>query len=63
MEQRGDPSMGLLLGFTAALAAQWSASRLDRAKPGTLAALLRALALILALDSGRRALQLALHLS
>ncbi|EAU73296.1 hypothetical protein RS9916_27334 [Synechococcus sp. RS9916] len=63
VEQRGDPSMGLLLGFTAALAAQWSASRLDRAKPGTLAALLRALALILALDSGRRALQLALHLS
>ncbi|MGC6482137.1 MAG: TSUP family transporter [Synechococcus sp.] len=59
-EMRGDPAMGLLLGGTAALAAQWSASHLDRSTPGTLAALLRGLALILALDSGRRAIQLAL---
>ena len=61
-EGRGQAYMGLLLGCTAALAAQWSASRLDRVKPGTLAALLRLLALLLAVDSGRRALQLALHL-
>ena len=54
--------MGLLLGCTAAIAAQWSAARLDQVQPGTLANLLRGLALVLALDSGRRALQLALGL-
>ena len=63
VEGRGQASMGVLLGLTAAIAAQWSASRLDRVRPGTLASLLRGLALLLALDSGRRALQLALHLS
>ena len=59
---RGNGSMGLLLGCTAAIAAQWSAARLDQVQPGTLANLLRGLALVLALDSGRRALQLALGL-
>ncbi len=62
VEGRGQPSMGLLLGGTAAVAAQWSASRLDHVRPGLLATLLRALALLLALDSGRRALQLALQM-
>ena len=62
VEGRGQPSMGLLLGGTAAVAAQWSASRLDQVRPGLLATLLRALALLLALDSGRRALQLALQM-
>ena len=61
-EGRGQLSIGLLLGLTAALAAQWSASRLDSIKPQTLAWLLRGLALLLALDSGRRTMQLALQM-
>ena len=61
LEGRGQPSMGVLLGFTAAIAAQWSASRLDHVQPGLLSMLLRTLSSLLALDSGRRALQLALQ--
>lgn len=59
-EGRGQVSMGLILGFTAAFSAQWSASRLDWVHPARLAQLLRLLSLLLAFDSGRRALQLAL---
>lgn len=50
--------IGMLLGGTAAVAARWSAARLDRVSDGQLTWLLRALTLILALDSGRRALAL-----
>ena len=62
-EGRGLASMGLLLGGVAAVSAQWTASRLDRVRPGTLAWLLRLLALVLAIDSGRRAIALALPLN
>jgi uncharacterized membrane protein YfcA len=50
--------IGMLLGGTAAVAARWSAARLDRVSDGQLTLLLRALTLLLALDSGRRALAL-----
>ena len=50
----------MLLGGTAAVAASWSAARLDRVSDGQLTWLLRALTLLLALDSGRRALTLLL---
>ena len=56
--------MGLALGASAALAAHWSASRLNRVPEQWLVWMLRALTLLLALDSGRRALELflkALH--
>lgn len=59
-EGRGQASMGLVLGLTAAVAAQWTASRLDKVPAAALAWSLRALAFALAVDSGRRALQLAL---
>lgn len=62
-EGRGLASMGLLLGGVAAVSAQWTASRLDRVRPGMLAWLLRLLALVLAIDSGRRAIALALPLN
>ena len=62
-EGRGLASMGLLLGGVAAVSAQWTASRLDRVRPGTLAWLLRLLALVLAIDSGRRAIALSLPLN
>ena len=62
-EGRGLASMGLLLGGVAAVSAQWTASRLDRVRPGMLAWLLRLLALVLAIDSGRRAIALALSLN
>ena len=62
-EGRGLASMGLLLGGVAAVSAQWTASRLDRVQPGTLAWLLRILALLLAIDSGRRAIALAFLLN
>lgn len=52
--------IGMLLGGTAAVAARWSAARLDRVSDGQLTLLLRALTLLLALDSGRRALALLL---
>ncbi len=57
-EGRGEPFMGVMLGGVAAVAAQWSASRLDMVKADWLAWMLRGLALFLALDSARRAIQL-----
>jgi uncharacterized membrane protein YfcA len=57
-EGRGIPLMGLLLGGVAALAAQWTASRLDRFDPVVLVRCLRVLAIVLAIDSCRRAAQL-----
>jgi uncharacterized membrane protein YfcA len=52
--------VGLLLGCTAALGARWSAKRLNQVPEERLVWLLRALTLFLALDSGRRAVQLLL---
>lgn len=60
-EGRGQWMLGVLLGAVAALAAQWTASRLDFVRAGTLAWLLRLLSVLLAVDSGRRALQLAMQ--
>lgn len=57
---RGVPAMGLLLGGVAAASAQWSASRLQRVSEQRLVWLLQLLCAGLALDSGRRALQLLL---
>jgi hypothetical protein len=57
---RADPIAGLLLGGTAAAAAAWSGSRLDRVSEDRLAWMLRSLTLLLSLDSGRRALALLL---
>ena len=57
-EGRGVPLMGLLLGAVAAIAAQWTASRLDQFDAALLVRCLRGLAIILAIDSSRRALQL-----
>ena len=57
---RADLAMGLLLGGTAALAAQWSAARLQRVSEQKLVWLLRLLCTLLALDAGRRALLLLL---
>ena len=57
-EGRGEPLTGLLLGGVAALAARWTASRLDQFDPVFLVRLLRGLAIVLALDSSRRALHL-----
>ena len=61
-EGRGQWMLGLVLGAVAAFAAQWTAARLDRVNTGILAWLLRSLSLLLAFDSGRRAVQLALQL-
>ena len=55
---RANPLVGLVLGGTAAVAAQWSASRLERVREERLVWMLRAITLVLALDSGRRALGL-----
>lgn len=52
--------MALLLGGTAALAARWSAARLERVSEALLVRLLRLLTGLLAFDSGRRALALLL---
>ena len=57
---RGNLGMGLLLGGTAALASQWSASRLQSVSEQRLVGLLRLLCALLALDAGRRAVQLLL---
>ena len=57
-EGRGEPLTGLLLGGVAALAARWTASRLDQFDAVLLVRLLRGLAIVLALDSSRRALHL-----
>ena len=61
-EGRGQWMLGLVLGAVAAFAAQWTAARLDRVNTGILSWLLRLLSLLLAVDSGRRAVQLALQL-
>jgi uncharacterized membrane protein YfcA len=58
LDGRGLLPIGLALGATAALAARWSAARLERVSDGQLALLLRLLTLILAADSARRALSL-----
>ena len=50
--------VGLALGATAALAAQWSASRLSQVPESLLVRLLRGVTLLLAVDCARRALQL-----
>lgn len=60
MDGRARPEIALLLGGIAALAAAWSAGRLQRVSEERLVVLLRWLCLALALDGGRRALQLAL---
>ena len=52
--------MGLLLGGVAAIAARWTASRLDQFDALLLVRLLRGLAIVLAIDSCRRALHLVL---
>ena len=57
-ESRGVPWMGLLLGGVAAMAAQSTASRLDQFDAELLVRLLRGLAVVLAIDSCRRALHL-----
>lgn len=56
-EGRGQLLTGLLLGGTAALGARWSASRLHRLREAQLVWLLRGLTLLVACDSGRRAMQ------
>ena len=61
-EGRGQWMLGLVLGGVAAFAAQWTAARLDRVNTGILAWLLKLLSILLAFDSGRRAVQLALQL-
>jgi uncharacterized membrane protein YfcA len=55
---RANPLVGLVLGGTAAVAAQWSASRLERVPEDRLVWMLRAITVVLAVDSGRRALGL-----
>jgi uncharacterized membrane protein YfcA len=57
---RAQPLPALVLGGTAALAARWAAARLQRVPEARLAALLKLLCGVLALDAARRALQLAL---
>lgn len=57
---RAVPAMGLMLGSTAAVAARWSAARLHKVSQERLALLLRLISLLLAVDSGRRALSLLL---
>jgi uncharacterized membrane protein YfcA len=54
---RGNLPIGLLLGGSAAVAAQWSASRLQSVSETKLVWLLRLLCVLLAADAGRRALQ------
>ena len=57
---RASLAMGLVLGGTAALAARWSAARLDLFSEERLAWMLRCLTILLAFDSSRRALTLLL---
>ncbi|MCP9849295.1 sulfite exporter TauE/SafE family protein [Cyanobium sp. Morenito 9A2] len=57
---RGQWLPALLLGGTAAFGAHWSAARLNRVSEARLVWLLRLVAISLALDSGRRALNLVL---
>ena len=60
-EGRGIPWMGLTLGSVAALTAQWTARRLDLFDSSVLVRCLRGLAIVLAIDSSRRAIQLVLN--
>jgi uncharacterized membrane protein YfcA len=55
---RGVPAMGLMLGITAAIAARWSAARLHHVGQDRLAWMIRLISVLLAFDSGRRALNL-----
>ena len=57
-EGRGLPWVGLMLGAVAAVAAWWTSSRLDQFDAGLLVKLLRGLAVVLAIDSCRRAIHL-----
>jgi len=57
---RGLWPLALVLGGTAAAAAQWSAARLNRVSERLLVWLVRSMALLLALDSLRRAVAMAL---
>ena len=57
---RAQLPLALLLGGTAAVAAQWSASRLERVPEKRLIWMLRGITALLALDSGRRTLLLLL---
>jgi len=57
---RGNLSMALVLGLSAGLGARWSAQRLQRVSEARLVWLLRLFCLLLAIDSGRRALGLLL---
>lgn len=57
---RASLAMGLVLGGTAAVAARWSAARLDLFSEEQLTWMLRCLTILLAFDSGRRALTLLL---
>ena len=56
---RGQWPVALVLGAVAAIAARWSASRLNRVPEQRLVWMLRALTTLLAFDSARRALALA----
>ena len=58
---RAQPLPALLLGGVAALSARWSAVRLQRVSEARLVLLLKLLCGVLALDAGRRALQLLLQ--
>ena len=55
---RAQAAVGLLLGGVAAMAAQWSAARLQRVSEQRLVQLLRLLCALLAFDGARRAVQL-----
>jgi uncharacterized protein len=52
---------GLLLGATAGITARWAAARMYRVSEDRLAWLIRVVTLVLTLDSGRRAVTLALQ--
>ena len=60
-EGRGIPWMGLILGSVAAVAAQWTARSLDLFDSTVLVRCLRGLAIVLAIDSSRRTIQLLLN--
>ena len=57
---RGVALVAAVLGGTAAIAARWAASRLNRVPEDALVWMLRGLTALLAFDSGRRAFALAL---
>ena len=61
IDGRGQWPVALLLGGAAALAARWSAARLDRVPESQLVWLLRLLTALLAADSTRRAVMLLLE--